>query len=177
MKTRIAIVFTLTATLLLAGACASRQMMMSDGSTVMSDGSMMMKSSDGTMRAMTETEMRDHMTMMMSDSRFKSMLMDRCKSAGMMSNNTAMADSSSMSGNTSMAGGSSMSGNTSGSSSMSGGSSMASGSMSTSGQNMMVMNADGTSRAMTEREMRMNMDMMMKNPQVSQMMMSNCGSM
>lgn len=50
-----------------------------------------------------------------------------------------------------------------------------------SGGGMMMMNADGTSRAMTDSEMRTQLDMMMKNPQMSQMvmdrMMANCKGM
>ena len=41
----------------------------------------------------------------------------------------------------------------------------------------MMMNADGTTRPMTDQEMKMQMDMMAKNPQMSQMMMSKCQGM
>jgi len=50
---------------------------------------------------------------------------------------------------------------------------MMGGSMAMSGEQMMVMSADGTTRAMTDAEMKSRMNMMMKNPEMSRMMMDS----
>jgi hypothetical protein len=50
-------------------------------------------------------------------------------------------------------------------------------SMTSGSTTMMVLNSDGTSRAMTDAEYRMHMDRMAKNSQMSQMMMSKCSGM
>ncbi len=50
---------------------------------------------------------------------------------------------------------------------------MMGGSMAMSGEGMMVMSADGTTRAMTDSEMKSRMNMMMKNPAMSKMMMDS----
>ena len=163
MKKSLAAMATLALTALLALSCTStsKPMMMSDHSMISSDGTMMMMNADGTSRPMTEPEMQAHMAMMMSDPRSSSMMMDQCKGMGMMA-----------SGSSSMSNGSSMSG-----SSMSGSSMPSMASSSSGTASMMVMNSDGTSRAMTDAEYRAQMDMMMKNSQMSQMMASKCSSM
>ena len=150
MKKSFAAMVPIALTALLAVSCrSSKPMMMSDHSTMSSDGTMLMGNSDGTSRAMTDQEMQAHMQMMMADSRYSSMMMERCKSMGMMSNGS----SSGMSNN-------SMSGISSG-----------------GGTAMMVMNSDGTTRAMTDAEYRSQMDMMMKSSQMSAMMTNKCSGM
>jgi hypothetical protein len=187
MKKSLAALGTVALTALLAVSCmSSKPMMMSDHSMMSSDGTMMMSNSDGTSRAMTDQERQAHMTMMMNDPRYASMMMDRCKSMGSMSNGSAsgisnssgMSNSAGMSNSTGMSGGTSSSG-MSNSSGMAGGSSMSgmSGMSTAGGTSMMVMNSDGTSRAMTDAEYRSQMDMMMKNSQMSAMMMSKCNGM
>jgi len=122
--------------------CMSHRMMMSDHSMMMSDGTMMMMNADGTSRAMTDDEMNSHMAMMMKDPRYSDMMMSKMKSDPSMSS-MMMDKCKGMMGH----------------------------SMPMSGDKMMMMNADGTSRAMTDAEMRAQMDMMMKSPQMSKMMM------
>jgi len=124
----------------LVTGCASNKMMMSDRSMMMPDGTMMMMNADGTSRAMTESEMTDHMGMMMKDSRVTTMMMDRMKNDQMMMDKCKT---------------------------------MMSGNMAMSGEGMMVMSADGTTRAMTDAEMKSRMNMMMKNPEMSRMMMDS----
>ncbi|MEO8216507.1 MAG: hypothetical protein ABI718_05445 [Acidobacteriota bacterium] len=137
---------------LFAAGCASHQMMMSDHSTMSSDGSMMIMNSDGTTRAMTEQEMNDHMMMVQHDSRFSKMMMDECKSMGSMNSGSSMPSSTSMPESMPMSG-------------------------DMSGEGMMVMNADGTTRAMTDAEYKAHVQMMMKNADMKQMMMSKCSGM
>jgi hypothetical protein len=182
MKKSLAAMVTLALTALLAVSCTSHSMMMSDHSMMSSDGTMMMTNSDGTSRAMTDQEMQAHMTMMMNDPRYSSMMTERCRSMGAMANSSSGMSNGSSSGMSGMSGSNSSSGMSNGSSSgMSNGSSMSgmSGMSSSSGTgtSMMVMNSDGTSRNMTDAEYRSQMDMMMKNPQMSSMMTSKCGSM
>jgi len=161
---------------LLAVGCMSTSgsMMSSDRGMVSSSGSMTMMNTDGTSRPMTDAEMQAHMSMMMNDPRYASMMTERCTSAG------TMASSSSMSGTSGTSGGAGMSSSGSGMSNtgMSNSTGMANSSMSSSmsgsGTSMMVMNGDGTTRAMTDAEYRDHLNMMMKNSQMSQSMMTRC---
>lgn len=140
MKKTLAVMVMLTA-LVAAGCMSSRSMMMSDRSMMTSDGRMMMSESDGTSRAMTDQEMNDHMAMMMRDPRVSAMMMDRMKNDPQMSS-TMMDKCRGM---------------------------MSSG-MSSGGERMMMMNSDGSTREMTDAELRNKMNMMMKDSRMSRMM-------
>lgn len=138
---------TLMLTALTAAGCmsSSPSMMMSDRSMMTSDGRMMMSESDGTSRAMTDQEMNDHMAMMMRDPRVSAMMMDRMKNDPQMS---SMMSSTTMDKCKGM---------------------MSSG-MSSGGERMMMMNSDGSTREMTDAELRNKMNMMMKDSRTSKMM-------
>lgn len=162
---------------LLAVGCmsTSSSMMSSDRSMISSSGTMTMMNTDGTSRPMTDAEMQAHMSMMMNDPRYASTMRERCTSSGTMASSSSdMTGTSGMSGSAGMSGNSGMSSTgMSSSSGMTNSTGMA-GSMSGNGTSMMVMNSDGTTRAMTDAEYRSHLDMMMKNSQMSQSMMTRC---
>jgi hypothetical protein len=170
MKKALAVMMTVLA----VGCMSSRSMMTSDRATMSNDGSMMIMNSDGTSRAMTDSEMQAHMSMMMNDPRYSSMMADRCRSMATM--NPSSSGMSSTSGTSSGMSGSSTTSTGMSDTSMTSGGMSGMSSMPASGASMMVMNTDGTSRAMTDAEYRMHMDMMMKNSTMSQAMMSKCNS-
>ena len=148
MKKTLVVVATLALTALMAAGCMSHKMMMSDHTMMSSDGTMTMMNSDGTSRAITDQEMHDHMAMLMNDSRFASTVANRCKNMGSVSSKPSISGGSSQSVDSSNPGG-----------------------------EMKVMNADGTSHTMTDDEYRSQVNMMMKNTQMSQMIMSRCNGM